>query len=634
MAMGGQGVSGGGGGKSILDVAKTAVGKTLSPIGAALNAPQQGLYHAITGIKDLATGKPGAALGELGNVGREAIAAAPGVGQLGQAIHKNPVTTPAPDISFTNLIGAKKLFPGGETIGKIATDPLTYLTFGLGGEAKAGEEALRVAGEHGLADTIRAGGMKTLSQAEKQTVKDALIANAKDVPAAQAEKVAQSQMKALASRGGGGLGARIPGTDIGAHIGGSFDPMEGLSKLGDKFPRVGAALQPGNEAAFKVGATDAAKDVSQQGNKLSHIMRSQMLAFPGTVGNRLRRGITMNLLDEITPTRQLKLLREGRALTEAGGAAEKAVGLDSKLLDTDIHTIMEKSQKDVAKNLKKGVGQGGLFPVHPMSYKEALEQVLSKKNITMPMYKAELARAGVDADKFINLRQIMATSGHNLYEEGAKAAPQILKSGPVHEASDFLKEHYTEPIKRAGTKVENANRMVSALHNLEKFGNVEQAASHVKAIVGDPWNLSAAEQFVKPVSPFVGSIRSHATGVAQAALNNPAPFSALKHTLGNTAFASGSGNPVESATTVGDALPNLLTNPKVGLDQVGNMTGGPIASAFRLMNNAHAMPDSRSGQLKKIATEVSPFLSRIPFHGKKGSLLQQVERFIAGTATR
>jgi hypothetical protein len=796
---------GGGGGSAVdklLGGVGKAVGKTLSPIGEALQAPQQGLFHLIQAGKDIYHGNAGGALGEVGNVGKAALAGVgvvPGASPIIKgALHTAGVNTEAPNINFTQTIGAKKLFPGLETLGSAVTDPWTYATLGLGPEARAGLEGIKLMeGGDVLANTVRQGGWKGLDEATQNAVKEHLTGLASE--AKNPEKVAMQQIKGMASRAPGGLGIHIPGTDIGTHIAGSFDRPELASKFGEKFPKIASMFSPEAEAkqiaaenarvatekvAAKrapytatnlverakgavqqlgpTGLTDipkkelklSAKEVAQEAPKIephvpykgvptgpkvtsgplkyggetmnarlareaeeraaaaakvtgparfdpaslverakgtastglqdipnpnrpfqptvnmidklaagkaaeegaalkatkelpvekitsgiqkfNNMVRNQMLAFPGTVANRERRGVTMNFLDKIGPIQQIKEAIGHFRLQKLGKAAEEGLNLDPVALDHSINDAVVASQKAVAKGEKIGQNGMSLHPPVELSYKEGLAKVLRDKGITMDQYKGALTKQGLDPEHYINYRQIMATSGHNLYETGKAAGEPVLNEGggKISEAAKKVSEvgnkYYTTPIRKAGTAVENMNRGVSALTNLERYGNPEQAAKHVRDIVGDPWTLTGTERKIRPFSPFIGSIRSHVQGVARAGFDNPAGVSAANHTLGGTLFGQGSGAPVQSATGVMD-IPALLGQGHLseGLQGANNLLGGPIVSTIRAMANAHALSGDPKKDTIKVAKQMFPAFNRLPI-GQRDNLVQQISRFVTG----
>lgn len=250
---------------SILGGLKQAAGGALGNVLQTLSAPQQAIFKPIQGIRKTIQGEGWDETwkGLRGGLGESlsfmAGVTAPGAGNT----FLNKMA--GDDISFTDTIGAKKLPFGLETAGGILTDPLTYLTLGVGGAAKSALQTGAKAGLKSITDDVAKVGLKKVvaqNPAAKGALESAFRDAATSAGARNVEKTVAKNMKAL-TRAQGGVGFKVPfGRNFQAVSGDTLSktpilaPAGRAAKAGIKDSRLGVATAD----RFKVGAR-AARDL-------------------------------------------------------------------------------------------------------------------------------------------------------------------------------------------------------------------------------------------------------------------------------------------------------------------------------------------------------------------------------------
>lgn len=775
--------SGSGGGGFFSGLAQAA-GSILSPIGTALNAPEQAVFHGASAL--------GSALGgNLGEAGKT-LSQIPGA-VIGK---QEDQMTPLAAAGQENAKLPFGLHNALNAVGTIAADPLNAVTLGLGPEARAATRAIGAsAGGADIVNAIRKGGLASLDEATQATIKKTLT-EAAGQGRRPAEEVASKQMEALAQRGQGGLGLHIPGTDVAAHVMGSFDRPEIAKAVADKYPRIAQFLSPDREAAnlaAQAAKSDAlgeaarvtdnarsllglsekdrgallsqlpqseaakvtanfperavegaipteqaakhvgsAKDLKQGLDKVGSMVRSQLLAFPGTVVNRARRGASVMMLDGVGPHELPGLYKEAADMTGKVRAAETSLGLDGGKLKSQIESAVARSEdlgkkydvarqtfpvdeakitaardeaasKAVAKEqlqidaegaakgknrysirndqntgeafaqflpaqdterlaqaartAREGVTEAGGIYGRPatLDWKGGLAQILEKKGISMDEYRAALAKQGLDPEHAINIRQIVDQSGGNMFRSGEGMRPRstLLGKIPGYEKATSLPRAGATKVRQAGSAVETLNKTASALHNLDRYGNVESATEHVANVMGDPWKLTHGEKMISPLTPFWGAIRNHIETVARTGFDNPQRLAILEHSLKASPWgvlAQGSGDPIGSSAKVLDApvqvgvgaagaLGSATGHPfgqgqlTAGLKGIGGLMAGAPAAGARLAAAPEMLGKAPGKAVINAAKTSLPSVQRLPLPGKKADLKSQIERFLFGITT-
>ena len=249
-------------------------GSLLGEVGEFLSAPQQALFKGVKGVGQIASGDVKQGVGTLGSAGKSAaMFSFPGSSAL---LEDKPISA----TQALQPFGVTKLPRGLDTGLSLVADPLNFATFGTGSLAKQG---LKVAGPE-LAERIAKQGLrKGLNAADREILQGALVRAAEQAGSKNAEKTAARQMRALATRGRGGIGAHIPGTSIG----GAIIPGSKLAPAGraagsalDKVPGVAAtkgalsrALIPGRAVTEAVGSS-ASGDVLDAQARRQHTASS------------------------------------------------------------------------------------------------------------------------------------------------------------------------------------------------------------------------------------------------------------------------------------------------------------------------------------------------------------------------
>lgn len=733
------------------------VAKALSPIGTVLNAGEQTLFHGASALGSAIGGNlheagqtlsqiPGAAMGDKSDQMTFLKAA-------GQEDTKLP-------FGLHNALNA---------VGSVAGDPLNVVLPGLGPEARAAHEAIEggeAAGKiaEGTAAAIRKGGMDAVDQTTKDAIRQRLVETSGQSAKHTAEEIADKKMAALEARGQGGLNVRTLSGGV-QHVAGSFDRPGVAKAIGDTFPRLAKLFSPSREEASlaadaaredaKVEAqrvannahimnapadqagraalsrpfvNDAeqateqaakhigsAKDLAGSMDKAAGVVRSQLLAFPGTVVNRAKRGMSVLMYDGIAPTKLKGAYQDAKALMK-GGEVEKTLGLSPNEVDRGVEKVIAKSEREAAafdKARKAGVPQlneadaaakadqaaskavmreqaaiqaekdagqykkvtGGVSARLAQVSRDARAQAMSAytQGVQRPLvhdyasgldqYLKEqglrgrgtlvgaLNKAGIDGEHYLNIRQIVHDAGGNMYRGTDYMRPRILKGsgklGEAYEAASKPLRTGATQIRKAGTAVENINKTVSAMHNLDRYGNVADATKHVAEVMGDPWKLTHGEKMISPITPFWGAIRNHIETVARTGFDNPGKLAMIEHLIKDTPLGQGSGDPIGSSAKVLDAPASVglglagaagsaVGHPfaqgqlVAGLKGLGGLSAGAPAAAARLASAPEMLGKAPGKALINATKTALPSVQRLPLPGKKAGWKQQIEKFITG----
>lgn len=552
-----------------------------------LGAPQQIVSHLIKGARTLDPG-------EVVEAGKSAAKLAlPG---LGSALFEEQKP-----LSFTETVGAKKLPFGGETLGQIATDPLTYGTLGVGPIAKSGLKSLRSVLGEGAEQAVRKGGSKVLSPAERAAVRSHIFETAaKDVGEKKAAKIADTQMRALKSRARGGVGLHVPGTPIDVHLGGGFE--EGLlgsavrgspmaSKLGSLFTGTDVVAQreaaeqaaaslrsktfaPGSAPYEQARLFDVAavptrpvpgerlfdvdefgvpkpKDVGQ-GSLLGEAARQAPTGPTATQGRLFtppKGGGIMDALPEPTPEQTQRFAKVNKKIDELAQAPRGTPGTISKAWRRMAVTY----PGTVVNRLRQAAFYGAAAGQRPDQW--ARNMARGQKNFTAA--EKLLKQMGLQADEALENPEFVERLTTAIGPKAAKeelafrrfgeaqtyfkdidqAAPKT-RRGELIEKARLIKKG-GEKVRAAGTQVEESSRRANFLFAAEhKFGTFEEAGAYVKHILPGVSAMSEAERIIAKPLPFWTAMRADWQSVIRLMAESPGRVSAL------TRLGGGLGGPV------------------------------------------------------------------------------------------
>lgn len=603
-----------------------ALGKSFGSLMSMISAPQQIVLHGVKGIGEAVTGDGKAALEELKQAG---IAGAginlPGAGQALQG------KLGAKHISFTESLaptGVKKLPYGLETLGGVATDPLTYLTVGVGPTAKAGLKTVEEVGGAALRSTVRQGGLKAVEKETQEAIRNRVLEKALDtVGEKRATKIADRQMSALEKRARGGVGFHVPGTSIDKHIIGSseegplaffasrspkyratralFSPAdledearvaqnlrgkrpEDVEALAQKAGRLFNESGPGSRFNERMGKL-AAEPLEEPGT-FHKAWRRAAVSYPGTVLNRLRQAAFYGLAEGMRPDQWTRYMALGRKNYSAYTKLAAELGFES------VDDAM-RSPKFMSR-LESALGTKG-----------AKDEIAFRRFAEEPTYFSDI-------------------------EERAP----ITRPGQILNKGRLLKR-VTTKIRDTGTAVEESSRRANFLFNLEhRYGTYAEAGARTKRVLPGVQAVSDAERKIAQVLPFWTSMRADWQSVLRLMGENPGRVSALTRAatgIQGEKTLPGGGTldlgqftdrhmPSLELVKMLNIVPDLITKgPDEALVAINNMQGGPLVS---LITSAHEawVRDNRDQKDRPIREqwarfwrEYVPVLQRIPSSAEK-----------------
>lgn len=593
--------------------------KPVSALLGLVGAPQQTILHSIKGIGEAVTGHGHEALTELGRAATSPPRAIASVLPFGP---KNDTLT------FTGSLepfGVKKLPYGLETAGSLATDPLTYLTLGTGGAARGGLTATEEVLGAEARQAVRKAGLKALTEEQQSALRSHIVEQAaKDVGEKKAAKIAETQMNALKSRARGGIGLHVPGTNIEAHVAGSFErPFE---RLAEKSPTYRAARNLFSEVDHAEEAR-VSRNLSQSKNlvkdvdtladealpyfipkgtgekvntflgrmgaepvrdegiiaKTSQAWRRQAVTYPGTVVNRLRQAAFYGLADGQRPDQWIRYMARGGKSYTAYESLAKEMGLKS---------AEEAAQNvDFVRRLSERIGE-----------KAVREEFAFRQFAEEPTYFTGTERRG-------------ATT--KLGQAAQKVITPVSKGG--------------QAIRSTGNLVEEASRRANFLHNLEtRYGNYAEAGAHTRHVLPGVKAASEAERQLQKVSPFWSAMRADWQSVLRMGAESPGRVSALTRAaqnIGGVMPLPGGGTvdlnqltqrhvpPLELAQALQIPAELLHGDIDASLNAASNLTGGPGIKLLQQMfvawqrDNQDIPPRQQMYQFLK---EMHPQITRLP----------------------
>lgn len=583
--------------------------KKKSNILDVLQAPQQMVSHLIKGVRTRD-------VGELGEAAKSAAKfTVPGAAFA-------PVTDQAP-LSFTETVGAKKLPFGVETLGTIATDPATYLTFGTGAVAKSALKSIEKAAGPASVQAIRQQGLKALTPTQQKFLRQNFYDEAvQTVGPKKANKIADTKMQSLKSRARGGVGLHIPGTKLDLHVAGSFEggPLRTAATKSPKYSAVrkavtgedlaeparvaqGTARMQGQTADSLAETasrwfdkTEFGKNLAGRVEKLaeppvgeagalSKAWRRMAVTYPGTVVNRLRQAAFYGAAEGMRPDQWTRNMTRGLKNYKASEELAKEMGISG------------------TEEMLRGLNA------------PAFAQRLAAK-IGPQAAREELAfrEFGEAPTLFTGLNQ---------------AAPTT-KLGKVVEKGRLLKKG-GEAIRGAGNAVEESSRRANFLHNLEtRYGSFEEAGAHTRHVLPGVKAHSEAERQLGKILPFWTAMRADWQAVLRQMGESPGRVSALTRAAGG--LEGSVGLPGGAELDVGKLkerhMPPLelaeMLNVPLNLAQgeldeallaFSEMTGGPAVAiieqgfeAWRRKNQD--VPPQE--QWYRFLRAVNPYLQRLP----------------------
>lgn len=523
-----------GGGGFFSHIPKPVTG-LLGAVGSVLSAPQQALFKGVQ-AGNLA------AHGQFGAAGKSGLNAVGEMGGLGGALGG----LGGKDIDFAEAIGhydpasgrviPAKLPRGVNTGVGLVADPLNFLTFGSGSLAEQGAKiATKELGDQAVEQIAKQGLRKGLSEAEQVTLRRALAREATEAGAKNAEKTAAKQFEALATRGRGGLGVRIPGTGIG----GAIIPGETLARAGEKSGLtaardfvagsrpvrvLGRALIPGRAVSEVVGP-EAGREVLEAGARRSHTAAS-------SAEDLFHR--TKAALDDFAQHTGRVFTAEDDAFVhaalEAGPAARAAAKVERPEL-TRVIDSFDAMRKEMGRaQVERGLIQGAEAVPATRPTRTVRKVGTVKERLAEKADAAEVARLeqeAADAQRRADVAaQRASAKGESFARPGDKAPPQ--ERGPHAPAATVTTSNAGELAARrkglgdqiAGirTAIGDAESGAERASLLEKLATAERRLAELPAAETYektlPAGVSAHRTPIKPgpVLPNVKQTELHATG--------------------------------------------------------------------------------------------------------------------------
>ncbi len=540
-------------------------------------APQQAVLRGIKGIGEAATGDFGAAGKEFGKGLLE-------IGSLGQA---------RGDISVTGALeplGVKKLPFGLETVGQIATDPLTFTTFGTGSVAKAGlkatEEVLGAAGRQ----AVRQGGLKALTKTEQAAVRKHIFETAaKDIGEKKAKKVADAQMQALKSRAKGGVGLHLPGTKFDVRVPGlsraeqgplasilSKDPTSskvaslftGKDVVADRLEMEAARAAAAKEARAKGFAPGTAPHTQPRLFDVEDVPARETLFDVSEYGvpkpKDVGQGSLLGRAAEAAPTPPRPVQGQLFEPPKGGGIvqAAKEVPVEQANKFAKIHNQLDELAKKphdapgfiskawrraaitypgtVVNRLRQAAFYGAAAGMRPDTWVRNMERgrrnYMAYEKIAKELGEPIAEESGkfiARLEKAIGPQAAKEEIAFRKYAEeptifkNIEESERKTKLGKVLEKGRLVKKG-GKKIREAGNAVEEASRRAHFLHYAEsRYGNFAEAGEQTRYFMPGVKTMSVAEQKIQRALPFWTAIRADAQAVLRQAGESPGRVSAL-----------------------------------------------------------------------------------------------------------